>query len=531
MPSNGTVQYDVIASVNEAIAAQRLLAKEINTSVKQMAADLGGTLPRAAEQAGRAHDGLLGKVQAFAREQRQQGRIARFYAGEVMSLIPAAEGGKSVLQGLAGVLVEGAAGGLSFGVALETAKLAIDVFTASQREAAVKAKAHHDQLVAITDAFEKYQRMARGASQTELTFLDVTKKDRDALFQMQKELGVVNEKLAVMRERRQTLAMGGLLGRRAELEDEIKKARERIDIARAAKEEADKASQAGAAPAARKGVADKEIEESRKALERKKRLEEQFRQMDVESTKRAEDEKRKAMEDATKRGDEILRKMAEADRKNAEETLKLQVEQTKKAEDEKFKGLVDAKKRGDEILRKMEEDEKRYTEQQVNDAVRIGSALGGALASAKSEADVFKAALLSSMDVIREIAIKAIMAAAAKSAAEAYASQAGIPIVGPILGAAAAAAAFSLVSGYVASLDVGTWKVPRDQLAMVHKGEIITPAPMSEAIRSGKATLGAGGGGVTNNTFVIHAFDGPDVERTLLKIRDRLGRNGRWPGV
>jgi hypothetical protein len=38
----------------------------------------------------------------------------------------------------------------------------------------------------------------------------------------------------------------------------------------------------------------------------------------------------------------------------------------------------------------------------------------------------------------------------------------------------------------------GTSSVPFDQLAMVHRGEIIVPREPSEAIRAGSAVLGAG---------------------------------------
>lgn len=71
-----------------------------------------------------AHDGLLGKLREFQQEQRVQGRMARFYAGELMSIVPAGDAVKGTLQNVLGVMVEGAAGGASFGLALEAVKVA-----------------------------------------------------------------------------------------------------------------------------------------------------------------------------------------------------------------------------------------------------------------------------------------------------------------------------------------------------------------------------------------------------------------------
>jgi hypothetical protein len=50
------------------------------------------------------------------------------------------------------------------------------------------------------------------------------------------------------------------------------------------------------------------------------------------------------------------------------------------------------------------------------------------------------------------MAQKAIMAHALEAAAASYKSQAGIPIIGPILGAAAASVALGIVRGYVGQL-------------------------------------------------------------------------------
>ena len=75
---------------------------------------------------------------------------------------------------------------------------------------------------------------------------------------------------------------------------------------------------------------------------------------------------------------------------------------------------------------------------------------------------------------------------------------------------------------------VGSLGLPEDMIAMVHKGEIIVPAKESEAIRSGRATLGmmgAGGaqapGGPTNTINVYNPTPEPastSVQREMRKL-------------
>jgi hypothetical protein len=61
---------------------------------------------------------------------------------------------------------------------------------------------------------------------------------------------------------------------------------------------------------------------------------------------------------------------------------------------------------------------------------------------------------------------------------------------------------------------VGTWQVPRDMTATIHRGEQIIPRPMAESVRAGEAALvGAGGGG--DRTIVLQ-IDG----RTIGEITD-----------
>jgi len=82
----------------------------------------------------------------------------------------------------------------------------------------------------------------------------------------------------------------------------------------------------------------------------------------------------------------------------------------------------------------------------------------------------------------------------AQGAISAYSSLAAIPIVGPVLGAAAAAAVVAYgaermgeVTG--ASFAVGTDYVPNDMVANIHEGEGIIPAKENQFLQSGELAL------------------------------------------
>ena len=88
-----------------------------------------------------------------------------------------------------------------------------------------------------------------------------------------------------------------------------------------------------------------------------------------------------------------------------------------------------------------------------------------------------------------------------KAANAAYSAMAGIPIVGPALGAAAAAAAIAtglMNVGKIVGIQlaVGTPNIPQDMVATVHQGEIVVPKTFAEGLRDGDLMLGS-----TENLF------------------------------
>lgn len=107
-------------------------------------------------------------------------------------------------------------------------------------------------------------------------------------------------------------------------------------------------------------------------------------------------------------------------------------------------------------------------------------------------------------------ALKAIMADAAQVYADVFAYLSGV--MGP-LAAIPAGAAAALVLGarvLLPSLDVGTWNVPSDMVAKIHKGEMVVPAPFAPSMR--RALAGGGSGG---DTFHVHTVDKRGIERLL----------------
>lgn len=92
------------------------------------------------------------------------------------------------------------------------------------------------------------------------------------------------------------------------------------------------------------------------------------------------------------------------------------------------------------------------------------------------------------------LAVSTVTSDAAQAAAGAMASVASIPIVGWAMAPAAGQAAFAATMAYApaASLAVGTFEVPQDMAANIHRGEMVVPRTFAEGIRS--AMSGAGGG-------------------------------------
>lgn len=106
------------------------------------------------------------------------------------------------------------------------------------------------------------------------------------------------------------------------------------------------------------------------------------------------------------------------------------------------------------------------------------------------------------------MSLKEIGRAAAKAAAKTWAAVSDIPVVGPFLAPAAAAAAFTGVMAFrsLAAFEKGG-NVTEDQVALLHKREMVLPADLAEGVRSAFAPGGNGQqGGRSGNSIQLSYY-------------------------
>ncbi len=122
------------------------------------------------------------------------------------------------------------------------------------------------------------------------------------------------------------------------------------------------------------------------------------------------------------------------------------------------------------------------------------------------------------------LTVKSIMGDAAKTFSGTFASLSGIPIVGPVMAAAAAPAAMATVAAVtssVASSAGGAWQIPADRLNFVHKDETILPADKSKGLDE---LINNGSRG--NPPIHIYAKPGDSVTvDQLQRLLKKMGRN------
>lgn len=122
----------------------------------------------------------------------------------------------------------------------------------------------------------------------------------------------------------------------------------------------------------------------------------------------------------------------------------------------------------------------------------------------------------------------AIAAIPPSGPAMAAAMNAGITAATTALTAATTAATGTIggVSKGLASFDVGSWSVPHDMVANIHKGEVIVPEPFANRARG----LLTGdeptqGGGLSQLNLTIHAVDAKSVKELFKKHGKEMGES------
>lgn len=136
----------------------------------------------------------------------------------------------------------------------------------------------------------------------------------------------------------------------------------------------------------------------------------------------------------------------------------------------------------------------------------------------------------------KAVAISKIGAAASVAAANAYAANVGIPVVGPAVAAGASANAFATTMGMIGLVPAyagGAWRLQSDQLALLHKDEMVMSAREAGGLRSLVEQGGAGGPSI-HFAPVINAVDAAGIDKvltsrqgTIYKLLEAAVRNGR----
>lgn len=165
----------------------------------------------------------------------------------------------------------------------------------------------------------------------------------------------------------------------------------------------------------------------------------------------------KEQEDQAKANKAALDELAEAEKRlDAARRLARQKAAAYKAEEEREQKESNDRMAAATALARQRAQEAREahverTMQNMEYAQSIGAVFGAMASGEMKQADAAKAAQLVILDIIE----REIMAYAARAAASAASANAGVPVIGPVLGAAAAAAMFAIIRGYLAKFHDG----------------------------------------------------------------------------
>ncbi len=170
-----------------------------------------------------------------------------------------------------------------------------------------------------------------------------------------------------------------------------------------------------------------------------------------------------------------------------------------------------------------------------------GQKTAAALAGASARDGAMGGEAASGIASIIANAVKSITVDAGAAGAGATAFMA--PFMGPAAVAEGAAVKGAVLS--MAAFDIGAWQIDQDQVAMVHRNEMVMPAAEAGAFRSmlsGAANVGGASGaqpgGDTHVHLNVSAMDAASVKnwlsgnsRQIMKAMDQAVRNGNHLGL
>jgi hypothetical protein len=151
---------------------------------------------------------------------------------------------------------------------------------------------------------------------------------------------------------------------------------------------------------------------------------------------------------------------------------------------------------------------RQLLQEEIRNELRIEEAHLARVLSGQTAEDVAKT---KSLATSAATAIAWIGNEAAKGAASAWAAMEAVPVVGPFLAPAAAAAALAGIIALASHIHsaAGGFDIPAglNPVTQLHAQEMVLPAHLANAVRS------MAGGGATGGTVHIHAVDSVDVGR------------------
>ena len=144
----------------------------------------------------------------------------------------------------------------------------------------------------------------------------------------------------------------------------------------------------------------------------------------------------------------------------------------------------------------------------------------------EGEGAVDKAAAAQKQEISMQEHMSQVFMAAKQAAVKAWNAMSGIPVVGPALGAAAAAATFAAVMafGSITSAQGGFYEVDRDQLAFIHQREMVLPAGIADRLRTAVDSGLGGGQAVSVNVYHnVNAIDAASFKDTIKQHGNVIG--------
>jgi hypothetical protein len=469
------LRFTVEVAADQATQALTAISTAVNQAGVQMKMSLAGVGP-AARGASTEISGLGGQLRSFANEQRSQGRMARFYAAELASIIPVAGDTANAIRGLANVMVEGLAGGVGIGMGLAVAQLIVST----------------------------YKEIGSAAEQLRAKFLGWRLAAIDAGLASNQALLAAKAAAAVSEMRAGTPSWDPARQKLLEAEIEAKQKLAGAELEVAAAQVRAKELREGALRLSPGST------ESIDAMKRATEAETQYNdalKMQIEIRRLVNAQMR------------IARQEHEAAKRAASE----------KVSTEQMRGGVSGfeetpGKLGPEDLAKLQKDYNKDLRESIKLSEHWGEAIGSAIGMLiTGQASAGEVAAQIGRTIIQSVvqaAIAQVTANAAAAASGAAASQAPIPIIGPVLAISAMGAMMSAVLGLLASIPSargGWWDTGAyEGLMRIHRRETVLAAPDAEDYRRGRA----GGGGTVN----INVVDARGMERLLRRNRGALGR-------